>query len=175
MKELDELTSQLSAQQAKISALESAGKKAGALSAIIGLGTAVTGVLAGGVTAFFWMNGQYNTWDDIKKIHRGGADGNIVYNHEAAAGAIAASVSEELRQEFDKKLLLYIGHDEMSDYVSKVELENYLRNKGYLNYGSRVAIRGNALYLFDNDARNSDELDVVMSGQKTDWLLAKPE
>ncbi|MBK1874651.1 hypothetical protein FE848_15610 [Marinobacter sp. 1-3A] len=61
----------------------------------------------------------------------------------------------------------YVRHDELSTYVKRTEFNGYLRN------GDEVYLKSQSKYIVNYDHRNKDELDLIMGGKSTPFVLEK--
>ncbi|MFK7869008.1 MAG: hypothetical protein AB8B58_07190 [Roseobacter sp.] len=59
-------------------------------------------------------------------------------------------------------------------FVNSVQLDARLSQANYVRYGDRLTLKGvSSKYLTDLDARNKDELDVIMGTQNQPWTIGR--
>ncbi|WP_120499443.1 hypothetical protein [Roseovarius sp. EL26] len=87
---------EVAALQNRIVDLEKAGKRAGAITALVGLVAAIIGGVIGAFGLYVRFNDELRNWDAIKEVHARQVSGREVFDHAALSPAEIAIIVEQL-------------------------------------------------------------------------------
>ncbi len=186
----------------KGSNLETAGSVSKNATAIVGLLSGLVGVVIGVFGAAFYVRDELQIWNQIKSVHaeRRVTEGVVIHNHKALSdGDISAirqaldlpnfslfALAEDIPASAD--LSVFVRSNDLPDFTEFAKIEDMPSLNGYaklsdipakpdlsvyIQAGDRITLQGQSKYLFDQDSKGRDELDVTMSVTPTGWTIGK--
>ncbi len=135
--EIIKLREELKSQSAQITSLENAGKRAGAITAIVGLCATLAGLVVGAFGYYYSIRSEFEVWELVRDQHHRSETGGDLYDHRGLEGHDIASaltqlgypaagdvvVRAELPTEID--LTEFVRNSDLADYVTYSELPNF--------------------------------------------------
>lgn len=104
--------------QSRIVDLEKAGKRAGAITAIVGLVAAIIGAVIGAFGLYVQFNDELRNWEALKQVHSREVSGREVFDHAALSPEEIAIIVEQLNM---PDFSIFATKDELPDTIDQTQ------------------------------------------------------